>query len=84
MLVNMSDSRPVFNLHGLPPSANLSLVLYTATPHARSSPLYLDARTLPRPVFYAPGWYPPAPDTAAFCWGMKKLGDTTWLEWLRD
>nr|XP_027209949.1 uncharacterized protein LOC113803369 [Penaeus vannamei] len=77
LLVNMSDSRPVFNLHGLPPSANLSLVLYTATPHARSSPLYLDARTLPRPVFYAPAPPPthpppePGPETE---WAHDGLG----------
>ncbi|KAK8375881.1 hypothetical protein O3P69_008555 [Scylla paramamosain] len=50
LVANVSAGRPQFSVRGLPPDTELRLVIYTATPHARSRPLRLHARTLPRKV----------------------------------
>ncbi|KAK8744129.1 hypothetical protein OTU49_001013 [Cherax quadricarinatus] len=50
LVANVSEGRPHFSVRGLPPSTQLRLVLYTATPHARSTPLYMYTRTLPPTV----------------------------------
>nr|XP_027217314.1 uncharacterized protein LOC113809834 [Penaeus vannamei] len=50
LIANVSEDRPVFVVEGLPPSASLKLAMYAVTPHARSKPLFLHARTLPRPT----------------------------------
>ncbi|XP_050689704.1 uncharacterized protein LOC126982028 [Eriocheir sinensis] len=48
LLANESEARPTFTVRGLPPATPLTLVLYSATPHARSTPVTLHTRTLPR------------------------------------
>ncbi|XP_042878078.1 uncharacterized protein LOC122257078 isoform X2 [Penaeus japonicus] len=50
LLANVSEDRPVFTVEGLPPASTLELAMYAVTPHARSTPLFLHARTLPRPT----------------------------------
>ncbi|XP_042228712.1 uncharacterized protein LOC121870808 [Homarus americanus] len=52
LVANVSEGRPQFTVRGLPPSTKLRLVLYTATPHARSTPFYMYTRTLPRSVVH--------------------------------
>ncbi|XP_071514949.1 uncharacterized protein [Panulirus ornatus] len=52
LVANVSEGRPQFSVRGLPPATDLRLVLYTATPHARSTPLYMYTRTLPRTVVH--------------------------------
>ncbi|XP_063851075.1 uncharacterized protein LOC135094690 [Scylla paramamosain] len=60
LLVNVSNPRPVFLVRGLPPAAPLKLVLYSATPHSRSTPVLLYTRTLPRSTFPVTA-LPPSP-----------------------
>ncbi|XP_064105858.1 LOW QUALITY PROTEIN: uncharacterized protein LOC135215257 [Macrobrachium nipponense] len=48
LLANVSNPRPEFKVRGLPPGASLKLILYSATAHTRSSPVYMYARTPPR------------------------------------
>lgn len=55
LLANVSENRPAFLVRGLPPAAPLRLVLYSATPHARSTPVVKYARTLPRPPLHLTG-----------------------------
>ncbi|XP_047477913.1 uncharacterized protein LOC125031286 isoform X1 [Penaeus chinensis] len=50
LVANVSEDRPVFVVEGLPPASSLKLAMYAVTPHARSKPLFLHARTLPRPT----------------------------------
>ncbi|XP_066971696.1 uncharacterized protein [Macrobrachium rosenbergii] len=61
LVANVSERRPVFSVRGLPPDAHLRLVLYTASPHSRSTPLYLFAKTQPRKHVHLSA--PPAPQS---------------------
>lgn len=55
-MANVSEVRPQFSVRGLPPDTHLTLVLYTATSHARSKPLTLHASTRPRyPIHFTGG-----------------------------
>ncbi|XP_068226481.1 uncharacterized protein [Palaemon carinicauda] len=48
LVANVSEGRPIFSVRGLPPDAHLRLVLYTASSHSRSTPLYMYTKTQPR------------------------------------
>ncbi|XP_066971733.1 uncharacterized protein [Macrobrachium rosenbergii] len=61
LVANVSEGRPIFSVKGLPPDAHLRLVLYTASPHSRSKPLYMFAKTQPRKHIHLS--VPPAPQS---------------------
>ncbi|XP_069979329.1 protein sidekick-1-like [Penaeus vannamei] len=59
LITNLSKPLPVFSVRGLPPQSELRLVLYAATPHARSAPVTMYTRTLPRSTVHVPAPPPP-------------------------
>ncbi|KAG7159533.1 hypothetical protein Hamer_G004173 [Homarus americanus] len=52
LIDNVSSARPELTVGDLPPDKHFLLMLYAVTPHARSKPLRLHARTPPHPSIH--------------------------------